>query len=353
MHLIVGAGLAGCLLAWNLLKRNTPFILIGSRSMPSAYEVAAGLINPVTGRWMTKSWNFNQLLSEGAVMYRSIEKALSIKIYHPLPELRFCQNMEDVKRVSRRLNNPRYQDVLGKYHEPGSVTSQFNDSYGCFEINRAAYVDLPELVTSLRKVFFKENQYRDEYFDHNQLERIGSTWKYYDIIAENVVFCEGSAQVKNPWFNQVPLTPIKGETLHCKSSTLKLDKKLIHHKKWILPYSDGSFRIGATYDELDHDPAPTDSGKKALLSAALEALKKSHNIETISHQAGIRPVTFDSRPIMGAHPKHPGLYLLNGLGSKGATSGPSMAMQLTKHIIDGVPLDSQVDLKRFKPAAIK
>lgn len=318
--------------------------------MPSAYKVAAGLINPVTGRWMTKSWNFDHLLPEAEATYRSIEQALGIEIFHPLQELRFCQNTDDVKRVSQRLNNPRYQDVLGKYHEPGSVISQFNDNFGCFEIKRVAYVDLPKLVTSLQKVFFQKDQYRDEYFDHSQLKRVGSTWQYRDIITENVVFCEGSAQINNPWFNQLPLTPIKGETLHCKSQTLELDTKLIHHKKWILPYSDGSFRIGATYDESDHDPSPTGFGKDALLAAALEALKKSHNIEIISHQAGIRPATSDSRPIVGAHPKHPGLYLLNGLGSKGATSCPSMAMQLTKHITEGAKLDSNVDVKRFKAA---
>ena len=321
--------------------------------MPSAYKVAAGLINPVTGRWMTKSWNFDQFLPEAELMYRSIEKALGIEIYHPLPELRFCQNTEDVKRVSRRLNNPRYQNVLGKYHEPGSNTLQFNDYHGSFEIKRAAYVDLPKLVNSLQGVFLQKDKYRDEYFDYSQLKRAGGTWQYNDIIAEFVVFCEGTALVKNPWFGQLPIIPIKGETLHCKSTTLELDTKLIHHKKWILPYSDGSFRIGATYDESNHDPTPTSYGKKALLAAALDVLKKSHNIETISHQAGIRPATSDSRPIIGAHPKHPGLYLLNGLGSKGATTCPSMAMQLTKHITDGATLDSHVDVKRFKAATKK
>ena len=315
--------------------------------MPSAYRVAAGLINPVTGRWMTKSWNFDRLLPEAEATYRSIEQALAIEIYHPLPELRFCQNTDDVKRVSRRLRNPRYQNVLGKFHEPSGATQDFDDSYGYFEIKKAAYVDLPKLVTSLQGVLLQKNQYRDEYFDHNELKKVGSTWQYRDIIAENVTFCEGAAHSKNPWFSQIPITPIKGETLHCKCRTLELAKRLIHHKKWILPYPDGSFRIGATYDELDHDPVPTECGKKELLEAALEALKKSHDIETISHQAGIRPSTSDNKPIVGAHPDQRGLYLLNGFGSKGATSGPSMAKLLTEHIIDESLIDTEVDLKRF------
>ncbi len=315
--------------------------------MPSAYKVAAGLINPVTGRWMTKSWNFDQLLPEAEATYRSIEKTLDIGIYHPLSALRFCQNKEDVKRLDRRLRNARYQDVLGKFHEPGSGNSNFNDRHGCFEIKKVAYVDLPKLVTSLQDTFFQNNQFRDEYFDYRELKKVGSTWQYRDIIAEDVTFCEGAAHSKNPWFSRIPLIPIKGETLHCDIRSLELAKRLIHHKKWILPYPDGSFRIGATYDESDNDPAPTGSGKELLLSAAFTALKKSHVIETISHKAGIRPSTSDSKPIVGAHPDQQGLYLLNGLGSKGATTGPSMAKLLTGHILDGSLIDPVVDSQRF------
>ena len=315
--------------------------------MPCAYKVAAGLINPVTGRWMTKSWNFDQLLPEAEATYRSIENTLDIKIYHPLSALRFCQNKEDVKRLDRRLRNARYQDVLGKFHEPGSGNSNFNDRHGCFEIKKAAYVDLPKLVTSLQDTFLQKNQFRDEYFDHSELKKVGSTWQYRDIIAEDVTFCEGAAHSKNPWFSQIPLIPIKGETLHCYIPSLELAEGLVHHKKWVLAYSDGSFRIGATYDESDNYPEPTENGKELLLDAACAALKRSHFIEPISHQAGIRPGTPDSKPIVGAHPDQRGLYLLNGLGSKGATTGPSMAKLLTEHILDGSLIDPVVDPQRF------
>ena len=118
--------------------------------MPSAFSVAAGVINPVTGRWMTKTWNADEILPVAARTYREIETALGIEVYHPIPEIRFCQNAEDVKRVARRMRNPCYQDVLGAFLEPGDTSSQFNVSYGAFEIKGAAYVYLPRLVESLR-----------------------------------------------------------------------------------------------------------------------------------------------------------------------------------------------------------
>ena len=89
--------------------------------MPSAFRVAAGVINPVTGRWMTKTWNSDQLLPEAAETYRSIEQQFGIQVYHPIPEIRFCQNAEDLKRVGRRMRNPRYQDVLSHITPAGEA----------------------------------------------------------------------------------------------------------------------------------------------------------------------------------------------------------------------------------------
>ena len=84
-----------------MLQRGQDFVLIGSRTLPSAYSVAAGVINPVAGRWMTKTWNADKLLPKAEQTYRAIERALGIQIYHPIPEIRFCQNEEDIKRLEK------------------------------------------------------------------------------------------------------------------------------------------------------------------------------------------------------------------------------------------------------------
>lgn len=296
---------------------------------------------------MTKSWNFDQLLPEAETTYRAIEAELGICVYHPIPELRFCQNDDDVKRVGRRMRNPRYQDVLSEFHEAGSAAPDFNDSHGSFEIQKAAYVDLPTLVHALRASFAERGLYRDALFDHNQLKANADGWRYEDIRASKVIFCEGAAHAQNPWFKDIPLQPAKGETLLCRSPTLRLPPKLIHHKKWLLPYPDGTFRIGATYAEDDLVPTPTEAKQAELLGAARAALKEPHTIEVTQHLAGVRPSTVDSRPILGAHPATAGLYLLNGLGSKGASTGPLMAKQLVAHLLDGALIDPEVDLRRL------
>ncbi|HKK19507.1 MAG TPA: FAD-dependent oxidoreductase, partial [Opitutales bacterium] len=123
----MGAGLAGCTIAWRLRQAGHAFRLIGSSHMPSAARVAAGIINPVTGRWMTKSWRFDDFAPEAADFYAAIEREFSLKLYHPLPALRFCLNAEDAKRARRRSRNPRYANVLSNFEEGSSADSAFKN----------------------------------------------------------------------------------------------------------------------------------------------------------------------------------------------------------------------------------
>ncbi|MDQ8194429.1 FAD-dependent oxidoreductase [Coraliomargarita sp. SDUM461004] len=346
-HLIVGAGLAGCLLAWRLQQAGQHFLLLGSTAMPAAFKVAAGVINPVTGRWMTKTWNFDQLLPEAQATYQALEQQFGIQVFHRIPEVRFCQNADDIKRLGRRLRNPRYHNVLSRYFAPGEAAPGFNDPHGSFGIEQAAYIELPKLVTHLRTAFAQQGLFRDETFHHSALQPTTDGWQYQDLYATKVIFCEGAAAMHNPWFPNIALQPAKGETLLCHSPTLQLPHKLYHHKKWLLPYPDGSFRVGATYDEADLSETPTAPRKAELLAATHAALKESHRIEITTHLAGVRPSTRDSRPIIGAHPSQAGLYLLNGLGSKGASTAPAMSQQLVNHLLTHAPIDTEVDLARL------
>ncbi|TVP81685.1 MAG: FAD-binding oxidoreductase [Puniceicoccaceae bacterium] len=346
-YLIVGAGLAGCLLAWRLHQAGRRVHLVGSSALPAAYRVAAGVINPVTGRWMTKSWNIDTLLPIAQTTYRAIEAALGIRIYHPIPEIRFCQNADDLKRLGRRLRNPRYANVLGAYHPPGQACPLFTDPHGAFAIEGAAYVDLPKLVGAVQQFFQREGCYQDAPFRYAALRPSGPAWQYGDITTEAVIFCEGAAVKDNPWFGGRGLQAAKGETLLCRSPGLTLPNTLFHHTKWLLPYPDGCFRIGASYDEADLTETPTTAARANLLDAARSALRQSPPIEVVEHLAGIRPSTTDSRPMIGPHPEVAGLYCLNGLGSKGATSAPALSQQLTAHLLEQSPIEPEVDCRRF------
>ncbi|CAI8285774.1 MAG: Glycine oxidase [Opitutia bacterium UBA7350] len=347
--LIIGAGLAGCLLAWRLRAAGQGVQVFGDAAQSCATSVAAGVINPVTGRWAVKSWQIDALLPEAEQCYRTIEAELGIEIYHPIPLRRFCQNEDDLKRIGRRSRNPRYANVLGKLSPQGNAPSTLCDPCGSFEIFGAAYVDLPQLMKAMRAELQTHHSYQEARFEHRLLEQDSNNlWRYGDFAAERVLFCEGAAVVHNPFFPNLPMKPVKGETLAFRCPELPLPRSIYHNGKWLLPYGENRFRIGATYDEEDLSPSPTPEAKSSLLEALAKILKEVPELEIEQQLAGLRPSTIDARPILGQHPEKPGLYLLNGLGSKGASLAPLMTRQFVEHLLQDHPLDPEIDLARFQ-----
>jgi glycine oxidase len=55
-YLIVGQGIAGSTLAYMLRKKGKQVFIIDKFSPNSSSQVAAGLVNPITGRRIVKSW---------------------------------------------------------------------------------------------------------------------------------------------------------------------------------------------------------------------------------------------------------------------------------------------------------
>ncbi len=346
-YIIVGAGLAGCLTAWRLEQAGQDVLLLGSTRLPGASEVAGGIINPVTGRWMTKSWRFDECIAHAVDTYRELERQFNIHIYHPVPFIRYCQNTADVKLIQRRMRNPRYSNVLGDYIPVATNRTILTDTHGSFQVKQAGHVKLPLLLTTLRNHFAKQGIFRDSIFDYTSLKKEDGHWHYQDLTTNHIIFCEGTGIRDNLWFNQLPLTPVKGETLTFHCPTLQLPHTIYHRGQWLLPVEEGHFRIGATYDDQDLSETPTEIGKRKLLAAARSFIAPQHTPEVKQQTTGLRPCTQDFRPFIGSHPTLPGLHIINGLGSKGALLAPAMIRNFLTHLLKGEPLDREINCARY------
>jgi len=89
-----------------------------------------------------------------------------------------------------------------------------------------------------------------------------------------------------------------------------------------------------------HVPAPE---VIAGLEVRLQGLLKSR-YEIIGSQTGVRPIITRKEALIGRHPARPQVAFINGLGSKGVLRSPWIARQLVEHLLEGKPVESELDL---------
>ena len=85
--IIVGQGIAGSILAYQLIKKGKSLLIVDSDNANSS-KIAAGLITPITGRRYVKSWLFDQLNGFLIPFYKHLEKEFGNLIYH---EISICK----------------------------------------------------------------------------------------------------------------------------------------------------------------------------------------------------------------------------------------------------------------------
>ena len=113
-----------------------------------------------------------------------------------------------------------------------------------------------------------------------------------------------------------------------------------------MPNGNDNYKVAATYNWTDKDSLPTEEGKKELLDKLDAIINCEYTV--LEHFAGVRPTVLDRRPLVGEHPIHKSMYILNGLGTRGVMLGPYLAQLLFNSIENKTELDPQVDIVRFK-----
>ena len=104
--------------------------------------------------------------------------------------------------------------------------------------------------------------------------------------------------------------------------------------------------MGATFNRNDKTTRVSGEGKAWLLFKLKQFLKLP--FEILEHKAQIRATVVDRRPLLGRHPKHDNVYLLNGLGPRGVLMSPLMSHWLFQYQENNEKLPPEVDIKRFE-----
>jgi glycine/D-amino acid oxidase-like deaminating enzyme len=146
-------------------------------------------------------------------------------------------------------------------------------------------------------------------------------------------------------FKHLPWQLVKGEHLLVYIPDF-YPSKIVSGDTTISPTEEKDvFYAGGTYEWNNTDPSPSKEGREELEGSLKKML--SNNFKILDHRAAIRPAVKDRRPFIGFHQEHSHVGIFNGMGTKGFSLSPYFANHLAEHLVNGKPLNSEVDIKRF------
>jgi glycine/D-amino acid oxidase-like deaminating enzyme len=342
-YLLVGAGLAGIAFAEIALQHNKSIHVFDNKSQNSS-TIAGGLYNPVILKRFSEVWRSQEQVDLGNQFYAQLEEKLKVKLDNKIPIYRKLYSVEEQNNWFIASDKPN----LAPFISPKISYNQYNginSPFGFGEVLQSGYVDTAALLNYYHVYLVKSNLLQFDSFNYENLIIKEDFVEYKNNQYKNVIFAEGFGIHSNPYFSNLPLDGTKGELLIIKSKELKLDV-ILKSSVFIIPLGNDLFKVGATYNWEDKTATPTEEGKNELLSDLKSLL--TADFEVIDHLAGVRPTVKDRRPMLGTHPKNPKLHVLNGLGTRGVMLAPDMAKMLFENIEYQIPLEKEIDIKRFK-----
>ena len=340
---IVGQGLAGTMLAFEMLEQNLSFKIISSPTKSKASLVAAGMINPLVFKRLTKSWMVDDLLPVLEERYQTLETELKQRFYFRKQILKPLSEQEMLLWQSKMIL-PEFQKYIHKV-SVGKVSKNMVDAFGYGIVDGSGYLDLAVFLEAAANYFLQqglliEADLHGKIYDNPELG-----FAINELHANKLIFCEGYHLKNNPLFDFVKMNPAKGEVLLIHSPNLP-EEFILNKQVFVLPVGNHRFKVGSTYEWEDLDETPTEKGKASIVQRLDNLISVDYEIE--QHWAGVRPTIADRRAVSGKHPVHPNIYAFNGLGTKGVMLAPYLAKEMCRFLTDEKYILSQeINLARF------
>lgn len=330
--LIIGGGVIGTAIAYNLRKLNVDVMLLEREEIGSqASSAAAGLLAPLGP--LPGPGPLADLLLSSFAMFPSLipelEEASHLDLgYEQLGALRTVRNPRRITNLKKRM---QAWEPLGlqMYWLTGDEARRQEPLLGP-EICAAIYVPeesqirAPQLVKAFAKAasnlgakMYAHSEVVGLHKDHERI--IGVFTDQGEIIACNhLILAPGAwAALYEKWLNiHLPVSPLRGQLLSLQGTAMPLKHLIFGNAVYIAPKGN-SILVGATKEEAGFDIRVTEQGTTWLYETATKFVPDLAESKKEAVWAGLRPSTPDRWPILGTAPNWQNVTLATGHNSVG------------------------------------
>jgi len=340
--IIIGQGIAGTILSFEAFKIGMSIMVIDRGNLDSSSNISSGIINPVTGKRIVKSWMIDTLLPYATKTYSEMEQLLNEKIILDNSITRLLTSVEEENIWMAKCT----EEGKAYLFEPDDVSNEFlkfDSIRSTAKIAPALILDVPVLLKSWRDYLLNKSCLHEMNIQADDISKIEEFWQIGSYKTKSIVFADGASKLSRSWFPDSIYQDAKGEVLEVSIPEL-LTKESIRCGVNLLPLKNGNYWLGSNYEWDATDSKPSEIGKNFIEKKWAKIWSKAFHLK--AQRAAIRACTPDRKPYIGEHPKFNDLYLFNGLGTKGLSLTPYFANQFIMHLQNGTVLSSEISLGR-------
>jgi len=350
---VVGAGIIGCAVAFELAERGATVTIVDDRAPGmGATQASAGMLAPYLeapegGELLELTIRSLDLFdgfvgratsaSGAAVEYR---RTGTLEVAAPGDALRKLSAAAQC--LARRGVPAELVDADGVRGEEPHLTG---DVAGGLVVHPHGFVAAGALTHALAAA---AQRLGAQIADHGRARRILPA--AHEIVVETdrgSVTGRWAVLAAGSWAGQiaiegigtrVPVRPVRGQLLQLAWSGPPLRRVVWSERCYLVPWQDGTVLVGATVEEAGFDERTTIAGVRDLIDAACDLVPHAWTAALVSARAGLRPGTADELPIVGPSSVVPNLMYATGHYRNGVLLSP-----LTAQLVAEAILENRVD----------
>lgn len=347
---VIGAGIAGALLARNLAERGVQVLLLDQA--PRAGSAASG--NPQGALYVKLGVEYNaqtELAATALSFSQRFYRPWQNRFWHPTGLLQLATDDQEADRQRRFCDRNDYPaDLL----EPvdairASELAGIAVNTGGLWFPGSGWLEPAKACQQLAEHPLIETRFS---YQVANLLPCNNQWcirnhSGEDSRADAVVIAGGhESPALVPVGGQLRLKAIRGQVTELPEADFNLPQAVICGTKYVNPVHGGRAVTGATFDLKDSTRHPTRAGHQENLDELQRSLPSVvkgllPDPDQLQGRVAFRCTTHDYQPVAGRMQDTEGnhlndLYLLTGLGSKGLVWAPLLAEYLAD-VISGQP----------------
>lgn len=352
--IVVGAGIVGCAVAYELARRGASVQVVDGRSVGmGATQASAGVLAP----YIEADEKNNVLLDLAVRSLQLYDQFISdvasdsgvTVTYHRTGTLEVATSDERMATLRNIAARFEAQGVpLGLLDGQAARAEEPHlggDVVGGLLVPTHGFVVAGELTRALATA---ARRHGAQLVEGNHVQRIVGAGG--DLVVETargslagnaVVLAAGSWSGRVAIVGMeasVPVRPVRGQLLHVAWNGPPLRRVIWSERCYLVPWDDGTLLVGATVEDVGFDERTTVAGVRDLLDAACDLVPHAWTAGFLGARVGLRPGSGDQLPIVGSSRVLPNLMYATGHYRNGVLLAP-----LTAQLVADAMLDNRTD----------